>query len=199
MTFWDRVAPLYDRLERTNAAVVDEMISAVAALVPQGASVLECAAGTGAISMAASPRAGRVLCTDLSLPMLDAARKKAANLPNVAFAQRDLYHLSDPDESCDVVVAAIVLHLLPDPENAVRELWRVTKHGGLVVLPTFLQGEASPGYRVVLLLYTLVGFRPRYRFTLDSYRVLLDGCGLGDWSCSRIPGRLPLGLAVLRK
>ncbi len=127
-SFWDRVAWLYDLVERSNRAVNAAAADRVAELVPAGARVLDCAAGTGEFSLTAAERAGSVLCTDLSLPMLERARKKAQKrgLTNISFAQRDITALPDRDGSFDAVIAANVLHLLPQPERAVRELWRVT-------------------------------------------------------------------------
>ena len=51
-TFWDKIACLYDLAEFTNKSVNDQMAKAVENEIPQGALVLDCAAGTGALSMA---------------------------------------------------------------------------------------------------------------------------------------------------
>ena len=136
--FWDRWAGLYDLAQRANSKVNREMVRAAAARIPAGADVLDCAAGTGTFSMAAAPRAARVLCTDLSLPMLDRARSKAEQLGlgNISFAPRDLLNLEDPDGTYGAVVAANVLHLLPEPGGAVRELWRVVRPGGVLLYST---------------------------------------------------------------
>lgn len=53
-TFWDKIACLYDLAEFTNKSVNDQMAKAVENEIPQGALVLDCAAGTGALSMAAA-------------------------------------------------------------------------------------------------------------------------------------------------
>lgn len=200
-TFWDRVAGLYDLAERANGRAVRSMTAYAAGQVPARAWFLECAAGTGEISLAAAPRAGRVLCTDLSLPMLDRARAKAQarGISNIAFAERDLFHLPDPDGRYGAVCAANVLHLLERPADAVRELWRVTAPGGVLLLPTFLMGEAGPGFRVLVGLYRTLGFRSRHRFTRESYRAFLEGAGFSLSSFTVISGRLPVGAAVLRK
>ena len=79
-TFWDRVAWLYDLAERSNRAVNAVAAARVAELVPVGARVLDCAAGTGEFSLAAAVRAGSVTCTDLSQAMLDQAKQKAKKL-----------------------------------------------------------------------------------------------------------------------
>ena len=77
-TFWDFCAPFYDIAEKTNGRAYGEMLVVVRELVPQGAVVLEAAAGTGSISLAVADRASLVLCTDVSEKMLSVARRKTA-------------------------------------------------------------------------------------------------------------------------
>ena len=52
MTFWDRIAGVYDLAERTNRRANAETVRQVRELVPQWSSVLDCAAGTGEFSLA---------------------------------------------------------------------------------------------------------------------------------------------------
>ena len=188
-TFWDRVAGLYDLVEHSNSAVNAAAAARVAQLVPAGAKVLDCAAGTGLFSLAAAERAGSVLCTDQSKAMLRQARKKAARkgLKNVSFAQRDIAALPDPDGSFDVVIAANVLHLLGAPEAAARELWRVTAPGGRLVLPTYLQGKVG------------VGFHYEHAFTPETYREFLERLNLAPVSLEVVEGKVPEGIGVLEK
>lgn len=173
----------------------------MAELVPAGAKVLECAAGTGAFSLAAAERAGSVLCTDLSQAMLEQAAKKAAKrgLSDITFARRDLLALPDPDGTFDVVIAANVLHLLPEPEKAVRELWRVAAPGGRIILPTYLQGKVGAAYGTMIKIYQGVGFHYEHAFTPESYRAFLERLGLGRVTVEVVHGRLPEGIGVLEK
>ena len=200
-TFWDRVAWLYDLMEWSNRAVNAAAAARVAGLVPKGARVLDCAAGTGEFSLAAAERAETVLCTDLSLPMLDRARKKAKKrgLTNISFAQRDITALPDRDGTFEVVIAANVLHLLQKPENAVRELWRVTAPGGRLILPTYLQGRVGTAYGTMIKIYQGVGFHYEHAFTSETYRMLLESLNLVPVTVEVIPGRVPEGIGVLEK
>lgn len=200
MTFWDKIAGGYDLAQRFNRKANAETLRQVRELTPQWSSVLECAAGTGEFSLAAAERAGAVMCTDLSQAMLDKAEAKAKRwgLTNISFAVRDLARLPEGDGMYDVVIAANVLHLLPDPASALCELWRVTAPGGRLILPTFLQGETSPFGKLLIGAYRRMGFQYRRRFTLTSYRKFLRDQGLPA-QVTRIPGRLPVGLAVVEK
>ena len=200
-TFWDRVAGLYDLAERSNRAVNAAAAARVAQLVPEGARVLDCAAGTGEFSLAAARRAESGLCSDLSLSMLKQARKKAKRrgLSNIDFAQRDVTALPDPDGSFDTVIAANVIHLLPDPRPALRELWRVAAPGGRLIVPTYLQGTVGTAYGTMIKIYQGVGFHYEHAFTLETYRTLLEGLNLAPVTVEVISGRVPEGIALLKK
>lgn len=200
-SFWDRWAWFYDLAEWSNRKVNAAAAARVAELIPQGASVLDCAAGTGQFSLAAAARAGRVLCTDLSEAMLERARKKAEKrgVFNIDFALRDITALPDPDGSYNAVIAANVLHLLPQPEIAVRELWRVTAPGGRLILPTYLQGRAGAVYGELIKIYQVVGFHYEYAFTPENYRAFLEGLGLGKVSLEIVPGPVPEGIGIIDK
>ena len=200
-TFWDRVAWLYDLSHWSNRRVNSAAAARVGSLVPAGARVLDCAAGTGAFSLAVANRAGTVLCTDQSEAMLAQARKKARKrgLSNVSFARRDITALPDPDGEYDAVIAANVLHLLPDPEIAVRELWRVAAPGGRLILPTYLQGRAGAAYGSMIKIYQGVGFHYEHAFTPETYREFLECLELAPVALEVIPGRLPEGIAILKK
>lgn len=200
-SFWDRWARFYDLAQWSNRAVNAAAAARAAELIPRGARVLDCAAGTGEFSLAAAEKAESVLCTDLSLPMLERARKKARKrgLSNIRFARRDITALPDRDGSFGAVIAANALHLMPRPEPVIRELWRVTAPGGRLILPTYLQGRAGTAYGTMIKIYQGVGFHYEHAFTPESYRALLEGMELAPVALEVIPGRLPVGVALLEK
>lgn len=200
-TFWDRVAGLYDLAEWSNRRVNAAARARVGELVPAGARVLDCAAGTGEFSLAAAKRAKSVLCTDQSEAMLARARKKATkrDASNVSFAVRDITALPDPDGSYDAVIAGNVLHLLPKPEKAVRELWRVTAPGGRLILPTYLQGKTGAAYGSMIKIYQGVGFHYEYAFTPETYREFLERLELAPVTLEVIPGGVPEGIAIMER
>ena len=143
MDFWDKIANFYDITQAINSKVYRKMLSITEALIPEGAKVLDTAAGTGQLSFAAAKKAEEVVCTDISEKMLENAQKKAESqgIANIRFEARNIFHLIDKDETYDVVMAGNVLHLLENPQGALQELYRVAKKGGLLILPTYVNSS----------------------------------------------------------
>ena len=197
MDFWDRFAGLYDIGQSLNGKVQGEMARQAAELIPEGSKVLDTAAGTGVLTMAAAEKAAEVVCTDMSLPMLEQAKLKAerGGFANIRFEARNIFHLEDEDETYDVVMAGNVLHLLTDPQGAVKELARVTKCGGLLILPTYTNIRDSASIK----LYKMLGFRQEQDFTPASYKKMLEGCGVGRVKARLIKGMVPCCFAVIKK
>lgn len=198
MNFWDKIAGVYDIAEAFNGKVYRKMTRTVTGLTPEGARVLDCAAGTGELSAAAAVKAEYVICTNQSVRMLYKAKKKAAakEIKNIRFEVRDIYSLQDEDESFDTVIAGNVLHLLPNPEKAVSELYRVTKKGGRLLLPTFVTGEKR---LLSIKLYKLIGFKPEKEYTANEYVNMLKNCKAGKVKAKVIYGKIPCCFAVIYK
>ncbi|MBE6889761.1 MAG: class I SAM-dependent methyltransferase [Ruminococcaceae bacterium] len=197
MSFWDRIAGFYDISQSINGKVYSEMLDITQRLVPEGAKVLDTAAGTGALSFAAAKKAAEVVCTDLSLPMLDRARKKAVakGVDNIRFEARNIFDLADEDETYDIVMAGNVLHLLSAPQKAVRELCRVTKKGGLILLPTFMT-KRQP---VTLKLYKVIGYSSESDYSPKEYVQMLRESGCGRVKAKLIKGMIPCCYAIIKK
>lgn len=198
MDFWDRFAGVYDLAESINGSVYTEMCDITRRLVPAGAKVLDCGAGTGELSLAASDNADSVLCTDLSKNMLKQAQRKARALgaDNIEFAARNIFDLQDPDDTYDVVIAGNVLHLLTNPQGAVKEMYRVLKPGGRLLLPTFTNKNSS---RLLIGIYKKLGFDPAANYSPSEYKKMLENCGLGRVRTKLIKGLVPCCYAVIEK
>ena len=162
------------------------------------AKVLDCGAGTGELSLAASDNADSVLCTDLSKNMLKQAQRKARALgaDNIEFAARNIFNLQDPDDAYDVVIAGNVLHLLTNPQGAVKEMYRVLKPGGKLLLPTFTNKNSA---RLLIRIYKKLGFDPAANYSPSEYKKMLEDCGLGRVRTKLIKGLVPCCYAVIEK
>jgi ubiquinone/menaquinone biosynthesis C-methylase UbiE len=108
-------------------------------LVPHlrpGLSVLDVGCGPGTITgdLAARVAPGPVTAVDRFDQPLDVARAEMQrrNLSNVSFATADVHKLEFPDDTFDVVHAHQVLQHVADPVQALREMRRVCRPGGIV-------------------------------------------------------------------
>ena len=104
-------------------------------------AVLEIGVGTGA-DLRDYPAPCRVTAIDLSMAMLEHARSRAngADTPRVAFAQMDATRLAFPDATFDAVYAPHVVNVVPDPVAIGREIARVCRPDGRVVLLNHFDG-----------------------------------------------------------
>lgn len=99
-----------------------------------GQRALDVACGTGAVARAAKTSVGSsgdVAGCDLNSGMLEVARRTA---PEIDWVQCDAADLSFDDDTFDAVICQSALMFFPDPAAAVREMARVTRPGGQVVL-----------------------------------------------------------------
>jgi 2-polyprenyl-3-methyl-5-hydroxy-6-metoxy-1,4-benzoquinol methylase len=114
-----------------------------------GASALDVACGAGEVCMEIARQLGpegRVVGIDLSEAMIQKAKQEAARCrQSVQFEVANVYQLPFPDQSFDVVRAERLFQHLEDPEAALREMVRVTRTRGqlLLVDPDYGQGSLA--------------------------------------------------------
>jgi demethylmenaquinone methyltransferase / 2-methoxy-6-polyprenyl-1,4-benzoquinol methylase len=177
---FSQIAPRYDFITRVLSYGMDhrwKRLGVENAVLPEEAVVLDLAAGTGDFSelvLKRMPRA-RAVAVDLTEPMLRRARGRG--LREAACA--DAGQLPFADETFDCVFVGYGLRNFPSLANALREIERVTRPGGMMVaLDFFLPRNAA--LRRIYLGYLLVqgafwGMvlhgRPRtYTYIPDSLR-----------------------------
>ena len=120
-----------------------------AARVKPGMRVLDLASGTGepalTLARAVGP-AGHVTATDLGPGMLKAAEENAkqAGLTNLTFREADAHQLPFPDESFDRVTCRFGVYYFADVGQALREIRRVLRPGGLAALTALGPLERNP-------------------------------------------------------
>ena len=196
--YWERHARNYDAsLRWVLGRPLPRMLELASEAVRGKRKVLEVAAGTGIVTSALAQTSDHVVATDYAEAMVDALQQRVqgAGLENVTCEQADIYSLPYSAGEFDAVVAANVLHLVPDLPAAIQALRSVTKPGGVLVAPTFCHDETKASWLVSRLL-AVSGFPGQRRFTMQSLRSALEDSGLQISREELLPGLIPVGFVV---
>jgi phosphatidylethanolamine/phosphatidyl-N-methylethanolamine N-methyltransferase len=197
-TFWERTARFYDVAVKKGDAADREAVSYIAEFLPADCRLLEAACGTGRFSCALAFKVKHVSCCDYAENMVWQTEKKAKRLglTNADFSLQDITALHFADDSFDAAVAANVLHLLPTPNEAIRELSRVVRPGGLIIIPNFVNGENGQKGRRFLHFIGSLGFRPENEWTHKQFLEFLSGSGLKLIESRMFESKQPLCVAI---
>ena len=139
--FWDRNAGRYDRFMRKDRAAYEKMYELIRPIV-KAKTVLELAAGTSMIAKNIVNAAAHIEATDASAEMI-AEAKRDNRSAKLHFSVQDMFCLPYADGSFDAVIVSNALHIVPQPEKALREIRRVLKDDGVLIAPTFTHSENS--------------------------------------------------------
>ncbi|MBQ7432093.1 MAG: class I SAM-dependent methyltransferase [Lachnospiraceae bacterium] len=197
--FWNTVSGFYDFFETVyNSKVYKGLGKRVAEEIEPEDIVLECACGTGAISKWIAPRCKQLIATDFSDGMLRQAKKNCRSYPNVTIKRADLTQLNCGDHRFDKVVAGNVIHLLAEPYAAVKELERVCKPGGKIIIPTYINDADGVNRKAVRLLEK-AGANFQRQFDMESYQEFFADAGYDNVKYDIVEGRMPCAVAVIMK
>ena len=198
--FWDNVAGVYDVFVNViNRKIHQKLRRIVSSLIEPDDTVLECACGTGLLSAVIAPKCRQLTATDFSEKMLKKAEKNCRSFRNITYAQADITALSFADGSFDKVVAGNVIHLLDNPVTALRELNRVCKDGGMLIIPTYMNKDDKGKTSGFAGAVGKAGADFKRQFTVESYRQFFLDAGYPDVKVSLADGRIPCAAAVMRK
>lgn len=130
---FDRIAPVYDAMNRVMTAGLDVRWRrrAVAKVVWPGDRVLDTCCGTGDFAVEAERRGGRVVGLDFSERMLERARRKSGT---IEWVRGDALALPFEDGAFDAATVGFGVRNLADLEGGLRELCRVLRPGGRVAV-----------------------------------------------------------------
>lgn len=149
---YDRLAAIYDRMEEGGERSAFRKWRQALWRAVRGPRVLEVGVGTGK-NMEFYPAGAQVTAVDLSPAMLQQAQAKAASRGcAVDLRLMDAQNLDFPDASFDTVVSTFVFCSVPDAVRGLREIRRVVKPGGQILL---LEHMRSPNRVVGVLMDVL--------------------------------------------
>jgi SAM-dependent methyltransferase len=153
----ERLAPTWEKrraeVEEVAAPVREWMLRELSP--GEGETVLELAAGVGDTGFEAAAlvgQSGRLISSDLSPAMLDAARRRGAELglglEKVDYRVIDAQRIELGDDSVDGVLCRFGYMLMPHPETALAETRRVLRPGGCLALAVWGALERNPFFAI---------------------------------------------------
>ncbi|MBA2507000.1 MAG: class I SAM-dependent methyltransferase [Thermoleophilaceae bacterium] len=175
---FDRIAGVYDLMNRVMTAGLDERWRARAADLAglrAGDRALDVACGTGDLALELTRRGAAVTGSDFSEEMLERARAKE---PSIVWEWGDALALPYPDDTFDAVTVGFGARNFSDLEQGIGEMRRVAKPGGRVVVLEITSPQKPPLSwffqawfdRVVPALGRVAGDPDAYSYLPDSVR-----------------------------
>lgn len=124
--------------ERIRGSYFDDRVTSLAIekLLPRNLVIADIGCGTGSLTFELARFAHKAIGVDLSTEMLRRARElaKEKRVSNVEFRMGDALKLPLKSNQVDAAFSVMVLHFLEEPEHAIKELCRITRPGGSVIL-----------------------------------------------------------------
>ena len=127
-------------MRRSGEALVDRLE------ITEGLEVLDLGCGDGTTAIPAARRGADVLGVDIARNLVDAGNKRAADegLDNLRFQQGDACALTDlADDRFDLVVSIFGAMFAPRPIDVAKEMVRVTRPGGRIVMGNWIPGDPT--------------------------------------------------------
>lgn len=172
---WDRFAPFYTLSRRIDKDAYEMMYSLIRKKA-ENQLVLELATGTGLIAKNIASSAKKVIATDYSEKMIKQAKK--GTIPeNVRFSVQDACHIKFGDNTFDVVIISNALHIMPEPELALKEIRRVLKPNGLLIAPTYTHGKMSAKRKALSKMMRVIGLKAEHKWNSREYIAFIENNG----------------------
>jgi ubiquinone/menaquinone biosynthesis C-methylase UbiE len=200
--FWNRVARRYEKMAVRNPASYEATLGHVRAHLRPEYQVLEFGCGTGSTALLLAPSVGHYIASDTSAEMIAIAREKQAQaaIENVVFHVSHMGGDSLPMEPLDAVLAFNVLHLLPERQAVIAEVFRRLRPGGLFISKTPCLGGRYRVLQPLVGALRLLGKAPKLAFLKTvSLQQEISDAGFKIIEHGDYPSRPPSRFIVAKK
>lgn len=173
--FWQRMAKLYAPFMKSADHLYADICRRIEPHLNRQMNVLELACGSGQLSFRLAAKVQLWEATDFSENMIAEARRQRGSR-QLHFSVQDATDLPYGPECFDAVVIANALHIMPHPDKALAEIFRVLKPGGVLYAPTFIHGKGA-GFRLRSRLLELTGFHVYSKWSQEEFADYIAGHG----------------------
>lgn len=182
--FWNRISKIYTSFqEKRNKELYNTLCQKIKPLLKENQKVLELACGTGQFTEFLSNNSQYLISSDFSEKMVYEAKKRF-NMDNVSFEVQDATNLSYEDNSFDIVLIANALHVMPNPDKALKEIKRVLTCDGILIAPTFVYDGKINNFRLFIM--DKIGFKTFNKWTSTQYLDFIQTQGFNVISIENI-------------
>ena len=196
--FWDKLAKLYAPLMEKDTSFYNEICREICPYLNDKMEVIELACGSGQLSFNLSKHTKSWLATDFSEKMILEAKKRGGN-EKLTFAVADATMLLFDNEKFDCVVIANALHIMPKPDEAMKEIYRVLKPNGTLFAPTFLWKEGKQR-KMIKSLMSILGFKMYQEWDKKEFEDFIKEYGFSVVEMKLAHGGLaPIGVMIAYK
>lgn len=163
VSFWNRIASRYAKTPVPDEAVYQQKLEITQKYFRPDMTVLEFGCGTGSTAIIHAPRVKKYLAIDVSPRMIDIAKGKLldTDIHNLTFKTQAMEELDVEDASFDAILGLSILHLMNDPDAAIRRVSKMLKPGGVFVSSTACLGDTMPLFRYVAPIGKFLGLIPK--------------------------------------
>ena len=196
--FWDKFAKLYAPFMKKDKGVYDKICEYIGPHLNKHMNVIELACGSGQFSFSLSKYTKSWVGTDFSEQMILEARKRGEE-KKLIFEVADATSLSYANEKFDCVFIANALHIMPEPDEAMKEIYRVLKPNGILFAPTFLWREGKQR-KLIKSLMSISGFKMYQEWDKKQFEDFIDEYGFSVLEMELVYGGLaPIGVMIAQK
>lgn len=198
--FWDRIAPKFDSIEKSDIAYTI-FIEKVKAYLKADDTIMDFGCGTGLICNEIAGNVGFIHAIDISAKMIEIAENKALEreIRNIAFRRTTIFDEKFREGSFDALIAFNIFHLLEEPQKYFQRLFQLLKPEGLILSATPCMSEA-PGLNYVLKFFTAIGLTPKLNsFTSTEMEQFFLTSSFKTVELNRIKPNSPQYIGIAKK
>ena len=187
---WDLYAPIYEKAMRLDKKYYGYMYNRIP-LVIKDKEVLEIATGPGLLAKHAADSSKSMIATDYSDGMIrEALKGQYSN--KLKFEIADATKLPYKDNKFDVVLIANALHVMPSPDDAIKEIDRVLKQDGILICPNFVNHKNGFLSKLFSNILKLAGIKFEHQWSDKEYLQWLEKHGWTITFSKLLPSRISL-------